>query len=397
MKILYLVNMNENNRKGLFTVTHEKLKYFIKDDKVDDYNIYSIQFYDAGLMKILKKIKNMEIRKKGSDKFSYDGINYKKVYIKVGLINKLLEKTNLDILNYLPMIIKNKKIIKESDIINSQWGYPHGRITYFMSKLYDKKYIVNYYGSDVHTMPIKDSAIRKKVLKVMNNACKNIFISNKLYESAKSLGYNKENYLITKSGVNIEKFYPINEDEIYRLKKENNLTGYIVGFVGNLNKVKRADKLIEIFNNIKINLNEDVSFVVVGDGPLKSSIMKDAKEKNLNILFTGNLNVEGVKDFMNVMDVMVLPSRNEGFGSVVIEANACKTIAVGSNIGGIPESMLNDNLLVDDGENFEMRFADKVIEILKSNYNGDDLINKVRQNFVWEVVAQNEMSAYRMK
>lgn len=397
MKILYLVNMNENNRKGLFTVTHEKLKYFIRDDEIDDYTIYSVQFYDGSLMKILKKFKNMQIRKKGADRFSYEGITYKKVYIKVGLINKFFEKINLDILNYLPMIIKHKKIIKESDIINAQWGYPHGRIAYFMSKLYGKKYIVNYYGSDIHTMPVKDSAIRQKLLKVMNNAHKNIFITNKLYEASKNLGYNKENYMVTKSGVNIDKFYPIDKDEVDRLKKENNLNGYIVGFVGNLNKIKRSDKLIEIFDNIKVNLKEEVSFVVVGDGPLKSSIMKEAKEKKLNILFTGNLNVEKVKDFMNVMDIMILPSRNEGFGSVVIEANACKTAVVGSNVGGICEAILNDNLLVDDGENFEIRFAEKVIEVLKSNYNGDDLINKIRENFIWEVVARNEMSAYRMK
>jgi len=397
MKILYLVNMNENNRKGLFTVTHEKLKYFIKDDEVDDYTIYSIQFYDGGLMKILKKIKNMEIRKKGVDRFSYEGITYEKVYIKVGLINKFLEKINLDILNYLPMIMKHKKIIKESDIINAQWGYPHGRITYLMGKLYDKKYIVNHYGSDIHTMPVKDISIRQKVLKVMNNAHKNIFITNKLYEASKNLGYNKENYMVTGSGVNIDKFYPIDKSEVHKIKKENNLNGYIVGFVGSLNKIKRSDKLIEIFNNIKINLNEDVSFVIVGDGPLKSSIIKEAKEKNLNVLLTGNLSVEKVKDFMNVMDVMVLPSRNEGFGCVVIEANACKTVVVGSNVGGIGEAILNDNLLVDDGENFEIRFANKVIEVLKSNYNRNDLINKVKENFIWEVIAQDEISAYGRK
>jgi len=38
---------------------------------------------------------------------------------------------------------------------------------------------------------------------------------------------------------------------------------------------------------------------------------------------------------MNAMDVMVLPSRKEGFGAVVIEAQTCGTCVVGSSNGGI--------------------------------------------------------------
>jgi len=39
---------------------------------------------------------------------------------------------------------------------------------------------------------------------------------------------------------------------------------------------------------------------------------KDAKDKNLNIFFSGNVKVDDVRNYMNVMDMMLLPSRNEG-------------------------------------------------------------------------------------
>lgn len=396
MKILYLVNMNENNRKGLFTATHEKLKEIVKNEEVRDYGIYCIQFVDAGLMKLLKKLKNKEIRTKGADEFIHEGLIYKKIYIKVGLLNKFIEKINLDKFNYLPMLRKNKNDIKKYDLVSAHWGYPHGRIAYFINKIFNKPYIVTYHGSDVHTMPVKSPHIKNQVLEVMNNAYKNIFVSNKLYLDAKKLGYKKENYIITKNGVNIHKFYPINIKEKESIKEELNLNKTVIGFVGNLNKIKRADKLIEIFENIRNNKPDlDISFLVVGDGELKSSMISKAKEKNIDVVFTGNASVNEVRNYMNVMDIMVLPSRNEGFGLVIVEANACGTRVVASNVGGICEAIESEEFLVDEGDNFEIRFADKVCTVLDNGYIKSKLVEYVVDNFSWEKIAKDETSIYK--
>jgi len=75
---------------------------------------------------------------------------------------------------------------------------------------------------------------------------------------------------------------------------------------------------------------------------------------------------------MNAMDVMILPSRNEGFGAVIIEAQACGVPVVGSSNGGIPEAIGDGGIVVEEGENFEKRFAEAVINFLEnpidSNY-----------------------------
>lgn len=394
MKILYIVNMNENNRKGLFTASHERLKELVKSKDVEDYDIYSIMFYDAGLIKLMKKIMKKPIRTKGAEQFVYDNLTYKKVYIKIGMVNKILEKLNMDKINFSTFLKGYEKEIKNCDLVSTHWGYPHGRIAYFINKIYNKPYIVTYHGSDVHTMPVKNEHIKTKVLEVMNNAYKNLFVSNKLYEAAKTLGYNKENYIITKNGVNTEKFYKIGEEKINELKVTLNLPGKVVGFVGNLNNLKRADKLAEIFESIKNNINEDVSFLVVGDGPLKGAIKSQGKEKNLNIYFTGNVGVDEVREYMNVMDVMITPSRKEGFGCVIIEANACGTIVVASNVGGICEAIQNPELMVEEGENFDIRFSDKVCEILAKNYDKNNLIDQVKENFTWKSAANDEIELY---
>lgn len=396
MNILYLVNINENNRKGLFTATHEKLKIIINSKDINNCKIYAINFYDIGLMKLIKKISKKQIRTKGVDSFVYDGIEYKKIYIGVGIINKILEKLNLDILNFLPMLIKYKKEIKQYDLVSCHWGYPHGRIAYYIKKLYNLPYIVTYHGSDIHTMPVKDSSIRKKVIEILNNASKNIFISKKLYEASKVIGYNNKNYIISKNGVNIDNFYKLDDDKISTIKKELNLNKIVIGFTGNLNHIKRADKLVEIFKNIKNILNtDDISFLIIGDGPLIKQIENGGANNNLNIHITGNVFVDDVRKYINTMDIMVLPSRNEGFGCVILEANACGVPVVATNVGGIPEAIEDNNMLVDDGEDFEERFSNKVCEILNLKYSSEDLIKRVKDNFTWEAVSKDEINVYK--
>ncbi|WP_315168867.1 glycosyltransferase [Metaclostridioides mangenotii] len=395
MKILYLVNMNENNRKGLFTVAHERIKEMIKSDTVEDYDIYSIQFWDVGIRNFLKKIMGKTTTTKGSDKFDYENVEYKKIYLKTGLFSKLIERTNFDVIRYLPFLKKYEEVIKSCDVVSVPWGYPHGRIGYWINKLYKKPYIVTYYGSDIHTMPYQKKHIKKKINEVMDNAHFNMFVSNGLYENAKELGYKKDNYMVINNGVNPEKFYTIDEEEIDEIKKKINLSGKIIGFTGNLNTVKRADKLIEIFDHINIISKEEVSFLVVGDGPLRDGMEKDAKDKNLNIFFSGNVKVDDVRNYMNVMDMMLLPSRNEGFGCVVLEANACGTRVIGSDVGGICEAVRNDELIVSEGDDFELRMAKKTVDILNQSYDKNKLIEDVKNGFTWSAIAQHEINVYK--
>lgn len=396
MKILYLVNMNENNRKGLFTVAHERIKEIVKSEFVENYEIYSIQFNDVGIRKFIKQKLKKTVTQRGVDKFSYEGIEYKKIYIKTGILSKVIESTNLDVFRYLPMLRKYKKIIKSCDIVSIPWGYPHGRIGYWINRIYKKPYIVTYYGSDIHTMPYRKKHIKKKINQTMDNAYYNMFVSKGLYENAKELGYTKSNYIIINNGVNTDKFYPIDEVKKNEIKNKLGLEGKIIGFTGNLNTVKRADKLIEIFSNIKdISKYKDISFLVVGDGPLKRDMMKEARDKNLNIYFSGNVNVDGVRTFMNIMDVMLLPSRNEGFGCVVIEANACGTRVIGSNVGGICEAVRNDELIVSEGDGFEVRIAEKTVEILDTDYDERELIEEVRSKFTWDAISRYEIDIYK--
>ena len=90
------------------------------------------------------------------------------------------------------------------------------------------------------------------------------------------------------------------------------------------------------------------------------------------------------------MDVMILPSRQEGFGSVALEAQACGTCVVGSDNGGIPEAIGFGDYIVSEGGDFEARLADKVVQILMSGYDRNELILRAR-NFTWGRIVTKEI------
>jgi glycosyltransferase involved in cell wall biosynthesis len=116
----------------------------------------------------------------------------------------------------------------------------------------------------------------------------------------------------------------------------------VVGFVG----MFRPEKGIEDFLDAAVIIarqRPDVRFLAVGgesvtmDRGWFSRMQRYARQLGIDrvVHFTGRRT--DVPDLMRSMDVLVVPSRNEGFGRVIIEANAVGTPVIGANAAGIPE------------------------------------------------------------
>ena len=169
---------------------------------------------------------------------------------------------------------------------------------------------------------------------------------------------------------------------------------HVVGFVGNLIPVKRADKFVEIFSEIQKQVL-DVEFILVGDGNLADDIRLSASVAGLTVTFAGRVPHEDVCCWMNLFDVMILPSRNEGWPCVVLEAFACGTPVIGSQNGGITEAIGGLCPSVADGDGFEKRFADAVCEMLTEEFPVDKglLIERAGEH-TWEKCVGKEIELY---
>jgi glycosyltransferase involved in cell wall biosynthesis len=83
----------------------------------------------------------------------------------------------------------------------------------------------------------------------------------------------------------------------------------------------------------------DVRLLVVGDGSLRGSMEQQAQELGCAdaVIWAGRQPQESLPQYYGEMDMVLMPSRSEGFGLTAIEAMACGCVVVASDVGGLPE------------------------------------------------------------
>ncbi len=132
----------------------------------------------------------------------------------------------------------------------------------------------------------------------------------------------QKNVHIIKNGVDLLVFNN-NRSLNEKLRQELgiDLDTFVVGHVGRFNYQKNHEYLIDIFSKI-LMICPKSKLLLIGEGELKRSIKEKVNNLhiNLDVIFTGNLN--NVNEYMQVMDVFVLPSRFEGLPIVGVEAQA---------------------------------------------------------------------------
>ncbi len=108
----------------------------------------------------------------------------------------------------------------------------------------------------------------------------------------------------------------------------------LVGAVGRLEPVKGFTYFIAAARKVAERV-PNVRFIVAGQGSLEDDLRNQANGLGDRFQFLGLRN--DIPELMAAMDMLVVPSLNEGMGRVILEAAAAATPAVASDVGGIPE------------------------------------------------------------
>jgi glycosyltransferase involved in cell wall biosynthesis len=117
-------------------------------------------------------------------------------------------------------------------------------------------------------------------------------------------------------------------------------SGPIVGIVARLDEVKGHTFLFEALSLLKAEF-PTLQCLVVGDGPLRWRLEKEAKTRDLESLVRFLGFRQDMDDIYRRMDVLVLPSLTEGLPMTLLEAMAFEKPVVASSVGGIPEVVQN--------------------------------------------------------
>ncbi|MDW5298974.1 MAG: glycosyltransferase [Sedimentibacter sp.] len=168
---------------------------------------------------------------------------------------------------------------------------------------------------------------------------------------------------IMKNAIDVNNFYydrEIREETRKSLGLDNDI---VIGHVGSFTFPKNHIFLLDIFNEIA-NQNASVKLLLVGDGPLKDDIIHHAKKLKIinKIIFTGVRS--DIPDLLNAIDLIVFPSRYEGFPVTMIEAQA-------TGVSCLISKAITDEVQITDLvhymslENSPKEWANKSIELIK--------------------------------
>lgn len=125
---------------------------------------------------------------------------------------------------------------------------------------------------------------------------------------------------ILKNAVNVELFsYNKKAREEMRNELAYQSDDIVIGNIGRMVWQKNQKFVIDVFNELQ-KINKNYRLILIGDGPLKNSLMQQCQELGIEKLVTFIKNSNQIADYYQAMDCFLFPSNYEGLGMVAVEA-----------------------------------------------------------------------------
>ena len=178
-------------------------------------------------------------------------------------------------------------------------------------------------------------------------------VSRQIAREAVAAGVKPDRIVVVPSRCDVELFDPDrwqDAGEAVRSSFRGDPAAPVVGFLGSLNASKGVDVLIAASS--RLAQRRSVRLAVAGDGPLRPDLDRVEASGALPISCLGRLGSSDVPAFLAAVDVLAVPSYDEGLPRAVLEAMAMRVPVVASSVGGIPEAIEEERsgLLVPPGD-----------------------------------------------
>jgi glycosyltransferase involved in cell wall biosynthesis len=167
-------------------------------------------------------------------------------------------------------------------------------------------------------------------------------------------------------------------------------------WVGRIRKTKCVDHVVEAFARIADRVPA-ARLVIVGRGEMEADLRRLIEQRGLTgrVQLTGYVQTDRLRELMQQAWVLAYPSPKEGWGLCVIEAAACGTPSVASNVPGLCESVSDGKtgFLVPHGDIGAL--AERIERLLTDPNQRSAMGMAARQwatGFSWERTAAESMA-----
>ncbi len=205
---------------------------------------------------------------------------------------------------------------------------------------------------------------------------------------------NKEKIVVIPNGMDPILFKKISPNNF---KKNHNIKGKIVLFLGRLNPTKGPEILAKAGKEI-LKERKDINFIFIGPDEGKAEEVKEIIKNEGNMQYLGPLNgKDKVAEAYQAADVYTLPSYREGLPLTLFEAMASGLPIVASPVNGISFEM-EDNVngfFVNYGDIHNLK--EKILKVIDNPKLAKEFSknnSEKSKNYTWEIINERYLKVY---
>ena len=283
------------------------------------------------------------------------------------------------IATYHPAIPKSKIVrsaIDKTDIVFINSVAPLGSSSLKYAKKISKPVIEFIHSIDwelfayATAFPDKYAGALKPIVRRLYNKSDLLLVANKGLRTILHASKINNTIKILPLGVDIKKFKQDRIKRVYIRRELRLKDNFVIGYHGRLSKEKNIKMLAKAFEKFRTKVPE-AKLLIMGDGKEKKYL-----KGNPNILTTGFVN--NPEDYLQAIDIYVLPSMTETTGLALMEAMACGLACIATNVGAIPSYVRDGgNGILLDKNKIDANLLALAIEKLHRNIK---LRNELKQN-----------------
>lgn len=214
-------------------------------------------------------------------------------------------------------------------------------------------------------------------------------------------GFKGVGIILPQFGVNENFFCP---HEVGTLRQDLDLEGkFVISFVGRYVQEKGIHTLIQAIEKLTHTDNiTEFSLLLLSSMEPPDWLKEKANTLKDKIYIIGNIPHEDFPRYVNLFDILVLPSETqenwkEQFGRVIVEAMACGVPVIGSSSGAIPEIIGDYGLVFQEKDAQDL--TNKLLELINNPRMLSDLKGKVREyvmeNYTHDKVVEKTINTWQ--
>lgn len=227
-------------------------------------------------------------------------------------------------------VLRRLQASQDFDLIDAHYFYPDGVAAALLGRALGKPVTITARGTDINLIP-RHPLPRKMIRWAGARAAGMIAVSEALRREMIAQGLPGHRIRTLRNGVDLAMFKPTARDET---RAELGLTGPTLLSVGHLIARKGHDRVIAALAKLP-----GYALLIAGDGPERAALEALATARSVaeRVRFMGSVPHHALARIYSAADALVLASSREGWPNVLLEAMACGSPVVASNVWGAPE------------------------------------------------------------